>query len=230
MLGSLDEQLRPRRARSNAWLPVRPDLGLDPERAEDREGAPRDRRLGEIEVEGERSTPEQVHGARGVEERRELREAVAAALGRDGGELRPRVPGERRRAQSSVPSSASRRRLRRSPDESVAAELVRLLAPGGDDPVARHDEREAVAGAERAGGPRGARPPGERGEPAVRDDLAPRDGPRRFEELALERAEPVTSSATSSYVDAHAGEMRRESPAQIRHEADRLCVTPRRLA
>ena len=111
--------------------------------------------------------------------------------GRAGGPRRPcgrapRAPRAGRSARSARPPRARRARRRRASRCSqeralereqpalqapagrpVAAELVRLAPAGGDDAVARDDEREAVGGAEAARGAGGARPPGERGEPAV---------------------------------------------------------------
>ncbi len=107
-----DEQLRARGAVEGA-APVRPDLRLDPKRPEDREGTARDRRLGEVEVERHRAAAEEVDGAAGVEERRDLGQPVAAPRRRDRGELGARIGGERVDAHRSVPSSASSRRLRR---------------------------------------------------------------------------------------------------------------------
>ena len=146
------------------------------------------------------------------------------------GELGPRVGRERARAHSSVPSSASRRRLSRAPDGPYPPEHVRLPLPGGDDPVTRHDEREDVPGAEAAGGPRGAGPPGERGEPAVRHDLAPRERARRREQLALERAQPVLVDLDVVVRDRCALRGAAEPPAQIRHEPVTSPVTGCRLA
>ena len=199
-------------------LTVGADLSVDPQRPEDRERASSDRRLGEIEVERERAAAEEVHRAGGVEERRELGEPIAPADRRERGELGPRVAGERALAQSSVPSSASSRRLSAAPSRPVPAELERLAVAGRDDPVARDDEREPVRGAEGAGGARGAWPAGERREPAVRDDLAPLERARRAEELPLEPAETGVVDLDVVVRDARSLEVRREPAAQIRHE------------
>ena len=112
MLRAGDQQLRAGGAVEGA-APVRPDLGLDPKRAEDRERTARDRRLGEVEVERHRAAAEEVDGAAGVEEGRDLGQPVAAPRRRDRSELGACIGGERVDAHRSVPSSASSRRLRR---------------------------------------------------------------------------------------------------------------------
>ena len=69
---------------------------------------------------------------------------------------------------------------------AVAADPVRR-----DDAMARDDERVPVVRTERSGRPSRARPPGERSQLAVRDDLAPRNRPCRGGQLVLERRRPV---------------------------------------
>ena len=56
--------------------------------------------------------------------------------------------------------------------------------------MAGHDKRKAILRAERAGCPRGAGTASERGQLAVADDLAPRDGEQRGSQLRLERRAP----------------------------------------
>jgi hypothetical protein len=84
--GSLDEELGPNAPVEPAPR-VRPDLGLDAERAKDREGPPSDRRFREVEVERQLAAPVQVHRARRVEESRQLGKAVAAPHRNDRREL-----------------------------------------------------------------------------------------------------------------------------------------------
>ncbi len=110
----VDEQLRPGLPAERV-LPVRADLRLDPQPPEDRERPPRDRRLREVEVEAELAPAEEVDGAGRVEERRELGKAVTPALRAERRELGAGVGGEPTLAQSSVPSSARRRRLSERP-------------------------------------------------------------------------------------------------------------------
>ena len=81
------------------------------------------------------------------------------------------------------------------------------------------DEREPIDGAEAAGGARGAGTSGERRETAVRHDLAPSHRPRSVEQLALERAQPLVVDGDVVVVDRRPRQVRREPPAQIRHEA-----------
>ena len=146
------------------------------------------------------------------------------ARGRGGAPCRPcgRAPRSRPAGRSAEPARSRRARpvrrrraCRRSQDRSlereqpplesesrrpVATQLERLAPPGGDDAVARNDEREAVLRAEAARRPRRPRPPGERGEAAVGDDLAPRNRARRGEQRTLELARARSSgTGTSSY-------------------------------
>ena len=214
-----DEQLRAGGAVERA-APVRPDLRLDPKRPEDRERTARDRRLGEVEVERDRAAAEEVDGAGRVEERRDLGEPVAAP--RRARPRRARRVRRRRASRCSQERSLEREQpsLEAVTRRPVSPELVRLAAPCGDDAVAGHDEREAVRGAEAARRPRGPRTPGERREAAVRHDVAPPHGPHGEEQLPLEGAETRRRrrrrrrSATGV-----PREVRREPPAQIRHEA-----------
>jgi hypothetical protein len=67
--------------------PVGADLGGDAERAQEAEGAPRDGWIDDIEVNRDLATALQVLAAGGVEQPRELSEAVARAARRDGRQL-----------------------------------------------------------------------------------------------------------------------------------------------
>ncbi len=91
---------------------VRPDLGADALLAKQREGAAGGGAAPEVEVEAPLPVPAQVEIAGGVEERRELREPVAAARRRNAREFLADVLG---RDQSDTPSSASSRRLMSTP-------------------------------------------------------------------------------------------------------------------
>ncbi len=102
-----DVQLVARRAVECA-SPVRPDLALDAEVTQQRERPPGHGRRRHVEVERELAVTAEMEAAGRVEERRDLRERVAAPRGRDGRELVPHVLGER---HAVAPSSASRRRL-----------------------------------------------------------------------------------------------------------------------
>ena len=102
-----DVQLVARRAVECA-PPVRPDLALDAEVTQQRERPPGHGRRRDVEVERELAVTAEMEAAGRVEERRDLRERVAAPRGRDGRELVPHVLGER---HAVAPSSASRRRL-----------------------------------------------------------------------------------------------------------------------
>ena len=112
---ALDEKLRAC-APVERVTAVRADLRVHPEAPQDGERPTRHGRLREVEVERERPPAEEMHGARRVEERGDLREPVAAALGDEGRELRARVRRERGGAHSRVPSSASSRRLSPCPE------------------------------------------------------------------------------------------------------------------
>src|ERR687892_1927065 len=74
--------------------------------------------------------------------------------------------------------------------------------------MTRDDEREAVAGAARPGGPVGVRPAGQRGQLAVRDDLAAGHGAQRREDVPLERGCPVEVELDVVEGDALAAEVR----------------------
>ena len=97
---------------------VRPDLGVDPERAQQCERAARDRRRRQVEMQRHLPPTAEVQVPRRMEQRRELGEPVASAGRRDGCELSTDVCGERRRRirHNSTPSSESSRRLRPTPE------------------------------------------------------------------------------------------------------------------
>ena len=106
------------------------------------------------------------------------------------------------------------------PERAVAADPAR-----GDDAVARDEEREAVLGAERAGGACRPLPAGERRELAVADDLAPRD--TRAAPSASASWNGVAQSLVQRHVrerDALAAEVPVERLEQFGHES----VTVRR--
>ena len=86
------------------------DLRVDPERAQQREGAARDAGGGEVEVESDLAAAAQVDRPGRVEERRDLREPAAASRRRDRGQLGAEVVREQ-----ALPSSARRRRLYSTP-------------------------------------------------------------------------------------------------------------------
>ena len=92
--------------------PVRADLGANPGGAQKGERAPRCCATPEVEMERPGSCAAQVQAARGVEEGRQLRPAIAVALRRDARELLADVLGGDHRC---TPSSASRRRLTSTP-------------------------------------------------------------------------------------------------------------------
>ena len=129
-----DVQLVARRAVERA-LPVRPDLALDAEVAQQRERPPGHRRRRDVEMERELAVTAQVQAAGRMEERRDLGERVAAASGRDCRELVPDVLGERHAA----PLEREQTALVVEPERAVAAEPVR-----GDHSVAGNDDPEAV--------------------------------------------------------------------------------------
>ena len=91
---------------------VRPDFRADATRAQQGEGAPGGRSTPEVEVKPPVSRSAQVQASRGVEERRELGEAVALTLGRNRRELVADVLG---RDQMTTPSRARSRRLTSTP-------------------------------------------------------------------------------------------------------------------
>ena len=97
-------------------LSIGPDLRVDPKVSQRTEGRPGDRGLSEIEVERELSSAEKVHGARRMQERRDLGEPVAASRRGDRRELRARRLDERCVAhrRASVPITARRPRVRAS--------------------------------------------------------------------------------------------------------------------
>ena len=163
------------------------DLRVDPELAQQREGTPCDAGGREIEVESDLSTAAEMDRPGRVEERRDLGEPAAASLRRDRGELGAEIVreshGPRARETALV----------------LDAELAVPADPAhGDDPVAGHEQREAVLGAEGAGRPGGSGAAGERRELAVADDLAPRDASERPGERGLERRPPVLVERTSA--------------------------------
>jgi len=69
---SCDVQLVPRAA-IEGLSRVRPDLGRDPERAQETEGSARDRRVGDVEMHRDLAAALEMHAPRGVKEPRELR-------------------------------------------------------------------------------------------------------------------------------------------------------------
>src|SRR5205823_11368117 len=91
--GSLDVELIARAAIEGP-PPVRPDLGVDAERAEQAERPPSDSRARDVEVEGHLPRTH-VPPARGVKERRQLGLPVAFALGRDRCQLVANIVRER---------------------------------------------------------------------------------------------------------------------------------------
>ena len=93
---------------------VRPDLRDNPEPLENGVRTARHGGLGEVEVERERPSAEQVDRSRRVEQGGDLGETVAPSLGNEGSELRPRV-GRQRSRHRIVPSSARSRRFRPTP-------------------------------------------------------------------------------------------------------------------
>ena len=184
-LRALDVELVARRAIEGPRR-VGADLRRDAQLGEQRERAPDDGRGREVEVERDRAAAAEMHRARRVEERGDLRQPVAAARRRDRRELRADVVDERAGAHRSHSLEREQTTLQLGPGGAVPSDAVRR-----DDAVARDDQREAVVGAERPGRSRAPGPAGERGELAVRDDLAPGDRPGRRGELALQRRRPV---------------------------------------
>ena len=91
-----------------------------------------------------------------------------------------------------------------TPSDPYAAD-----AAGGDDAMARHDDREPVRGAERAGGALRVRVAGERRELAVGHDLAARNARRRSAERELERRRAVE-------VELDVGEVVLRAPDEVR--------------
>ena len=63
------------------------DLGSDPEPAQQAERAPRHRRVGDVEMDGDLAASAEMHAAGGMKEAGELGEAVAFAARCDRGEL-----------------------------------------------------------------------------------------------------------------------------------------------
>lgn len=70
---------------------VCPDLGIDAERPQQAECAPRNRRIGDVEMDRHLTAPPQVDASGRMEEPRELRETVALTPRRDRRELVPEV-------------------------------------------------------------------------------------------------------------------------------------------
>lgn len=102
----------------------------------------------------------------------------------------------------------------------------RTVAPdpvGGDNAVARNDQRVAVVGAKRPRCSSGAGTPCERSQLPVGDDLSPWDRTCGGGELALERCRPVEVDDNAAIRRALSGEMSLDASTQIRHErgADR---------
>src|SRR5262249_27727191 len=96
------------------------------------------------------------------------------------------------------------------PERAVAADPA-----GRDDAVARDDDGEAVLRAEGAGRPRRARPPRERGQLAVGDELSARHRAQRLAERAREARVPVEVELDILELDLLAGEERREPRREL---------------
>ena len=109
-----DMELKPGRAAERV-CDVRPHLRWDPELGEKREGTSRGGRGTEVEVEIDGPPTAEMHDARGMEERRELCQAIAAFLRRNSGELRSDVLDEGAGAHRCTPSRASSRRFSAGP-------------------------------------------------------------------------------------------------------------------
>ena len=127
-------------------------------------------------MDGDRAVA-QVPRAGGVEERRQLGEPAAAPLGRDLRELVAEVVREAR---------AYTFELQQPPLVLDAVRAPAADAGRADDAVDGQERRELAARAERAGGARRARPPGERGELAVGDDLSAGHGAQRAGAVPVE--------------------------------------------
>ena len=89
-LPSLDVQLVARRP-CERTLPVRAELRVDADVAQQAERASRDGRVAQVEVEGDLAAAAEVEPSRRVEEPGELGEPVAVARRRDARELAPQV-------------------------------------------------------------------------------------------------------------------------------------------
>ena len=115
-LRPLDVELVARRA-AEGLRGVGADLRRDAELGQERERAAHGRRRREVEVERDGAAATEMHRSGGVEQRRDLRQPVAASRRCDRSQLRPDVVDERRRAHRCTPSSASSRRFSPRPAE-----------------------------------------------------------------------------------------------------------------
>ncbi len=88
--GAVDVQLVARAGLEGA-APVGSDLRRDTERAQKTEGATRDRRVGDVEVNRDFAAPFEVHAAGGMKEPRQLGQSIALTPRRDRRELVPQV-------------------------------------------------------------------------------------------------------------------------------------------
>src|SRR5215218_11477705 len=126
---------------------------------------------------------------------------------------------ERSSSESAIALEGEEAALVLDAEGAVAADPA-----GRDDPVARHEEREAVLGAERAGGTGGASTAGERRQLAVADDLAPGNRAQRARERCLEWRAPVLVERNVRERDPLAREVAVETSEQIRYEAVALAL------
>ena len=85
-----DVQLIPR-ASIEGVSRVRPNLGHDAEGTQQAERSARDRRIADVEMDGDLTATPQVHAPRRMEEPRELGETIALAARRDRRELVPEI-------------------------------------------------------------------------------------------------------------------------------------------
>src|ERR671935_1351770 len=85
-------------------LLVRPDLRLDAERPQQCEGAPRDCRAREVEMQRDLTAASQMHAAGDVEQAGQLGEAVTVGLRRDRRELVPELIGQGHLLGPAVPA------------------------------------------------------------------------------------------------------------------------------
>src|ERR1051325_7411410 len=114
------------------------------------------------------------------------------------------------RSQSAVGATRASSRLTSSESDMLERQKAALVrrAEGAvpadtlraDDAVARDEDAEAVLRTERPCGAGGSGTAGERGELAVRDDVAARNRAQRTRELALERRQVVE-------IEIHVGEV-----------------------
>ena len=176
------------------------DLGRHAELAQEAEGAPRRRRAREVEVERDLAAATEVQAPGGVREAGELGEPVAV--------LRGTIPASSfRRSSDSDTFELQQPTLVLDSERAVRAEPVRR-----DDAMARDDEPEAVARAERAHSTLRVQAPGERRELAVGDRLAPTD-PRIARVSASSNPVRPSRSIATSTKSSGAGEVAREPVA-----------------